>query len=45
VKSKCKGSKELLVFKDNGIGIDLQKNRDKILICTVPSMTMMMLEE
>ncbi|QJP34069.1 PAS domain-containing sensor histidine kinase [Nonlabens sp. Ci31] len=30
VKSKCKGSKELLVFKDNGIGIDLQKNRDKI---------------
>ncbi|AUC78888.1 hypothetical protein CW736_05530 [Nonlabens sp. MB-3u-79] len=36
VKSKTKDSKELLVFKDNGIGIDLQKNGGKIfnMYCT-----------
>ena len=30
VRTKIKNNKHLLVFKDNGIGIDLQKNGSKI---------------
>ena len=30
IKSKSKKLRELLVFKDNGIGIDLDRNGDKV---------------
>lgn len=30
IKSKRKKSKDILIFKDNGLGIDLNKNKDKI---------------